>query len=1340
MCKHKMASPLAVPVKLDAFVLNEDTCNGTANDQAKVSPLQQPNYSYLRMKDFMARSDVMSSVDLHAAAPSQANSRVTNLATGAVRRSRLGVYLHWMIPRPYRSGTAATKEEKLPHNADPQMPVFPECPNRWLVIRKIVGDTEPPNVLPAVEAWVVYSDWMRTIDELDDTNARPLDLQVDVSPYLSTKLPDQDEEQPPSIDQQAEVFIGGRTKATKEDYDKPRNSVSLGVLNSSNQLFPDYQPHNGNVFSLLDNFENGQNSFAEHVKADYFVLGWQEDKAQDLLHFESGTRRDRLQALAMKISNAGEQKIKEWLDSPSSERIICHGAMYGVNWSSNWSEKTRPIVLADQTAQAIVNRIPVSIGTTPLDALLAYVATHSEGTEHILAQLGALLRAQDESIENRRAAADEVQNYNFEKTSGGTRYVLRPDPQKPAQPPLPQVETALQKLNESQVLQDAAERQLKHAQWNLFSIWWRYATDITRESSQNRYTKEVEKATSEVEQLNTLYRAQLEAVEDAKEEISSLKAELKSATNPDFNQQRDPTLFVGEVKAGWPIDYLDLLQVRLGPQIAHYSEEPIPAAYGLECLPEDLEPLATKLIHEFNFYSNPVGHRGTLDTQKVQPLYHIGDRDKWKNTQPWFPLFLEWEVQYFHVPYDQWDMQDVSTHPLQDKKFSYKVKQDGGPLWEKAHDDYRTVSGRILLLPQPVFSLHSQVDRLFSTISDELLDRIIPEEKRNQLLEDIRKLPFISAPLGGFNDHLATKVSGSHVKPTMRYPGKQPIPLEEAAADSKYIKLDRSELGLMGAETDLTPYGLLERVGDLNFPAFKPVTHGQFRLTKLNIIDKFGQAVAAIDPKPRVEGPPPLSPHIGEYYRPQIYKDGKPNIIHQPQQPGECPYIQMPPSINQPARLHMNWVKLCGYESHSYNDSDNVDNDTDSTYEWRPTTEWENPIWGWVVVNYVNHGVQFFLRDGTFYREVRVASPNHPDRGAVAGDKWLPFKPPEEDPRRQIDKLITQFTNDQGYLLSFIKVINTAVAKSRSVPAAYSQCMNSLVGRPLALVNAGFSLELAEDALKNQSKVGRQPDLEQPINLLPDPDNRDIPQYEFPVKLGDSVRPHDGLVGYFRAKASPAPHDELMLDSMYTPFPNDPGHVKPIDKESFLSLKPFWLNPRDYGQGSKQPGDSAKYIRDRNKHLTVCGMLVDPFTPVNAYSSIFPVEPLSLAPWTWESALKQMTAFFHFGPLVVEEDVPPFIPGTELQRDYNLEKDTQQGKIKLPALAAAEWSWLQPYVSSETQVTEEEHGEGQDESFVALSLGKVDPVPQFGSGPLTAVEGYLQMKHPITAPDTGSTQ
>src|ERR1700719_1717937 len=66
-----------------------------------------------------------------------------------------------------------------------------------------------------------------------------------------------------------------------------------------------------------------------------------------------------------------------------------------------------------------------------------------------------------------------------------------------------------------------------------------------------------------------------------------------------------------------------------------------------------------------------------------------------------------------------------------------------------------------------------------------------------------------------------------------------------------------------------------------------------FRFTKLNIIDKFGQALVAIDPQPRLTGPPPLYPGISDFYEPQMVDSKTANTVIQDDD-YQCEFIQLP--------------------------------------------------------------------------------------------------------------------------------------------------------------------------------------------------------------------------------------------------------------------------------------------------------------------------------------------------------------------------------------------------------------------------------------------------------------
>lgn len=62
----------------------------------------------------------------------------------------------------------------------------------------------------------------------------------------------------------------------------------------------------------------------------------------------------------------------------------------------------------------------------------------------------------------------------------------------------------------------------------------------------------------------------------------------------------------------------------------------------------------------------------------------------------------------------------------------------------------------------------------------------------------------------------------------------------------------------------------------------------------------------------------------------------------------------------------------------------------------------------------------------------------------------------------QLDQLIEQLTSeDSEYLKYFIDIINSALLFSGATPGAYAEALDCIVGRPLALVNVGFSLEHA---------------------------------------------------------------------------------------------------------------------------------------------------------------------------------------------------------------------------------------------------------------------------------------
>lgn len=473
--------------------------------------------------------------------------------------------------------------------------------------------------------------------------------------------------------------------------------------------------------------------------------------------------------------------------------------------------------------------------------------------------------------------------------------------------------------------------------------------------------------------------------------------------------------------------------------------------------------------------------------------------------------------------------------------------------------------------------------------------------------------------------------------------------------------------------------------------------------------------MVAVDPQPRLTGPPPLYPCISDFYEPQLVDDTDIANTVIEDKGGQCEFIQVPPQINQNARLNAEFVKRIADDP----DKPAVD---DPAY-WRPTTAWENPIWGWIVTNYADYGIQLFLPDGTFYREVRFGGPN----GALAEPKWVPFAP---DPSiatadtAQLDALVRRLT-EPDYLNGFWYMITTALDSLPPAPNAYSQFLNSIVGKPLALVNMGWSLELDGPELRNQSinsKV-RSPNL----TLLPPAPPALGEFYTFQVKLGDKEREFDGLVGYFDVLEDKPLGEELNLDYINTYFaPKDPTTpLRPITTDEYPKFTSYWLPPFP----EKPPFDQIKpavYADNRNKKLQIYGAIVDPFSPIHAFSSFLPAKSLLLPSWTWQEAMNTMTAFFHTGPLTLTDGVLAYDPNRRLTTKSM--KDRPPNNISIPALGEGDWNWLQPYVDPEA-------GESLTEPTVFNSFGieqKGDIMkPGFQKGPYTAIEGFLQLRNPI---------
>ena len=156
------------------------------------------------------------------------------------------------------------------------------------------------------------------------------------------------------------------------------------MLASSNPLFADYQAHNANVLSFVDNFKytdkNGNTQYLTTAKCDYFVIGWHSNSDHDPLTTDPDTLKamlastdpklanycnaDRLDQCDMRLKDKSDQAAKDWLLSRSACRTLCHSTMYDVEYNKA-SLPTN--IQAEAAGKQFSLAQPIAIGASPLD-------------------------------------------------------------------------------------------------------------------------------------------------------------------------------------------------------------------------------------------------------------------------------------------------------------------------------------------------------------------------------------------------------------------------------------------------------------------------------------------------------------------------------------------------------------------------------------------------------------------------------------------------------------------------------------------------------------------------------------------------------------------------------------------------------------------------------------------------------------------------------------------------------------------------------------------------------------------------------------------------------------
>ena len=125
-------------------------------------------------------------------------------------------------------------------------------------------------------------------------------------------------------------------------------------------------------------------------------------------------------------------KIQAILNSQTPTNVLVYGGIYNVNYDVN----SKPESLADNAAEKFTkpnNMEPLSIGTTPLDAVLTFLTAHKNNIEQIFGSgtsdvtsdilaIASLLYTADDSYDSRVRAQDMLYTNNWAGSQGGTHW------------------------------------------------------------------------------------------------------------------------------------------------------------------------------------------------------------------------------------------------------------------------------------------------------------------------------------------------------------------------------------------------------------------------------------------------------------------------------------------------------------------------------------------------------------------------------------------------------------------------------------------------------------------------------------------------------------------------------------------------------------------------------------------------------------------------------------------------------------------------------------------------------------------------------------------------------
>ncbi|MDX6370361.1 MAG: hypothetical protein QOG93_1863, partial [Gaiellaceae bacterium] len=473
----------------------------------------------------------------------------------------------------------------------------------------------------------------------------------------------------------------------------------------------------------------------------------------------------------------------------------------------------------------------------------------------------------------------------------------------------------------------------------------------------------------------------------------------------------------------------------------------------------------------------------------------------------------------------------------------------------------------------------------------------------NQIKTYIRQFDFVTQSFSGITEQWLTRLNAASMPVPSNYFGAKINPgVPEIVQNAQGIQ-----------PVVQTPDG--------NSPPYFPVRAGHFRITKLWVVDAYGQVLSAKQPADDC-----------------VHFSAVANL----KTPGAAyaDYAQLAPRFSQTARLNFTMIDA--------NDDTLASTSADAT----------SPVCGWVMSNHLDDSLMVYDAAGNNLGSVIVIEKDEGKTGLrwdAAPGSSRPLGALPDIANAHLSAFVTSLllagANGSNAMRELLDVLDAASWKPQTIGQATGGQGNLalLAGRPYAVVRSRLDMELFGDPMlaldQNLSTTG---------SSYPPAPPPAFTTTALSVQVGNANFATNAAVGYF-------------IGDDYTTFhsvASQPAATAALRRglaagrnarHALTQLGVAAAAPTTYVVPS-QPLPLAPKLPSGKKAELFLTVLVDPAGRIPVVSGSFPVLYGDLPPGPVATALDQMNISFRVGPLLL---------------------DPEQIKMPLPSAMHGDWAWME---------------------------------------------------------------